>query len=403
MAELNLRIDERAAVDRLMRFLAVEGTTGQEKAIAQEVARALQECGVPRRAVRLDRANERIELPTQTGNLIATLPGTRPGPRLLFSTHLDTVPLCAGAVPVRSGNRITPRGPTALGGDNRTGVACLVTLAATLLARKLPHPPLTLLFTVREESGLFGARHVDPADLEHPVLGFNVDGRAPAEFAIGAVGAQRWEVEIHGRAAHAGVHPEQGISATLVAALALATIHRDGWFGKVQQGKQAGTSNIGSIAGRDGKSAGEATNVVTDYVHIRGESRSHDPRFVKAITAAYKNAFHAAAEQVRDHLGRKAKVKFSSRLDYHSFRLDEKAPVVQHALASAKALGLEPTLRIGNGGLDANWLVRHGIPTVTFGAGQNNIHTQAEYVDVPLFLTGCRMAVALATSYELEA
>jgi hypothetical protein len=104
-------------------------------------------------------------LPTQTGNLIVTLPGTRPGPRLLFSTHLDTVPLAAGAVPVRAGKRITPRGRTALGGDNRTGCACLVTLAATLLQQQLPHPPITLLFTVREESGLFGARYLDPKDL----------------------------------------------------------------------------------------------------------------------------------------------------------------------------------------------------------------------------------------------
>ena len=164
-----------------------------------------------------------MPLPTETGNLIVRFPGTRPdAPRLLFSTHLDTVPLCAGAVPVRSKNRITAKGDTALGGDNRTGVACLVTLATTLLERKLPYPPLTLLFTVREESGLFGARYLDPADLGGVTMGFNVDGKGPADLTVGAVGAERWEVEIVGRAAHAGVHPEQGISATLVASIALA-------------------------------------------------------------------------------------------------------------------------------------------------------------------------------------
>src|SRR5207302_3935116 len=126
-------------------------------------------------------------------------------------THLDTVPLCAGAVPLRSKNRITAKGNTALGGDNRTGVACLVTLAATLLERQLPHPPLTLLFTVREESGLFGARHLDPADLGGVTMGFNVDGGNAGDLTIGAVGAERWEVEITGKAAHAGVHPERGI------------------------------------------------------------------------------------------------------------------------------------------------------------------------------------------------
>ena len=140
-------LDVRSAINYLMRFLAVEGITGQEKAIGREVAAALAEAGVPRKGIRFDNANERIPLPTETGNLIVTLPGTRSGPRLLFSTHLDTVPLCSGAAPVRRKDRITPKGDTALGGDNRTGCAVLVTLAATLWRRQLPHPPLTLLFT----------------------------------------------------------------------------------------------------------------------------------------------------------------------------------------------------------------------------------------------------------------
>jgi tripeptide aminopeptidase len=393
----DLSFDENAAIDRLQRFLAVEGVTGQEQAIARAVANELEAIGVPSRAIRHDNAHERIPLPTQTGNLLVDLPGTQPGPRLLFSAHLDTVPLCAGVVPERIRDRILTCGNTALGGDDRTGVACLVTLTATLLQKQLPHPPLTLLFTVREESGLFGARHVVPADLGEPVMGFNIDGRSPAELSIGAVGAQRWEVEIIGCAAHAGVHPEQGISATMVAALALAEIHRGGWFGKVHQEQGDGTSNVGRFAGRDGKSAGDATNVVTDYVQIYGESRSHDARFAKKITRAYRAAFADAAEQIRNDRGRKAKVKFASRLDYHPFRLKEDAPVVRRAQAAAVRAGLQPTLRVSNGGLDANWLVRHGIPTVSFGAGQNNIHTIDEFVDLPLFLAGCRMALALAT------
>ncbi len=108
------------AADRLLRFLAIEGITGREEAIGKAVVRDLTESGVPRARIRFDHAHEQIPLPTQTGNLIVTLPGTRPGPRRLFMTHLDTVPLCAGAVPVRKGNRIVAAGRTALGGDNRT-------------------------------------------------------------------------------------------------------------------------------------------------------------------------------------------------------------------------------------------------------------------------------------------
>jgi tripeptide aminopeptidase len=393
---VNLNFDLTKALSRLMRFLAVPGVTGHEKAIGQAVVEALIQAKVPRRAISFDDANERIPLPTETGNLIVTLPGTRPGPRRMFMTHLDTVPLCAGAKPVRKGNRIVAAGPTALGGDNRTGVACLVTLASTLIEQGLSHPPLTLLFTVREESGLWGARFVAPSDLGNPTEAYNVDGRSASEITVGAVGAERWQVEIFGRASHAGVHPEQGISASMVAALAMTQIHRDGWFGKIQRSGGQGTSNVGVLGGKDGQSAGEATNVVTDYTFIKGESRSHDPRFVKKITAAYREAFIGAASQVRDDRGRGAKVRFQSRLEYHPFRLAGNSPVVRHAQSAAKMVGLKPSLRIGNGGLDANWMVRHGIPTITFGAGQNNIHAIGEYVDLREFGNACRLATALA-------
>jgi tripeptide aminopeptidase len=396
MTAMHLSFDEEAAIGRLMRFLAIEGVTGKEKAIVQDVTRALREAGVSASAIRQDTAHERIPLPTQTGNLIVQLPGTVAGPRLLFSTHLDTVPLAAGAVPVRKGKKIVAEGDTALGGDNRTGVAALVTLVATLLEHRLPHPPITLLFTVREESGLFGARHLDPESLGGPVLGFNVDGKRPDEFTIGAVGAERWEVEITGKAAHAGVAPQDGISATMVAALALAQVQQAGWFGKIRQPDGEGTSNIGSFGGRGQTPAGDATNVVTDYAHLTGEARSHDSKFVKAIVKVYREAFTAAADRLVDARGKKARVKFTSRLDYYPFRLKENSRVVEHALQAGSLAGFSPTTRLGNGGLDANWLVKHGIPTVTFGAGQHEIHTIQEFVDLDMFLAGCRMTLALA-------
>jgi tripeptide aminopeptidase len=395
---MKLDFNEEEAIRRLLRFLSVEGITGQEKAIGQEVTKALLEAGVPRRAIQVDKANARIPLPSETGNLIVTLPGTIPGPRRLFMTHLDTVPLCAGAQPVRKGTRIDAAGKTALGGDNRTGVACLVTMVRTLLEHELPHGPMTLLFTVREESGLWGARMVEPADLGNPVEAFNVDGGRPAELTIGAVGAERFETEIVGKPAHAGAHPEKGISATMVASLALADIEHRGWFGKITKGRRQGTSNIGVFGGQDGRAAGDATNVVTDYVALRGEARSHDMRFVSTITRAYRAAFSRAAGKVVNDEGRRAKVRFKTRRDYYPFHLKETAAVVRHAQAAAERAGLQPTLRITNGGLDANWMVRHGIPTVTFGAGQREIHTVDEYVDLADFLSGCGLALSLATA-----
>jgi tripeptide aminopeptidase len=389
--------DVDQAVARLMKYLAIEGVTGQEKMIGQAVADDLAAAGVPRSAIGFDDANTRIPLPTETGNLIVQLPGTVSGPRLLFMTHLDTVPLCAGAQPVRKGNRIVAAGATALGGDNRTGVATLVTLAATLVERKLPHPPLTFLFTVREESGLWGARFVKPADLGNPGMAFNVDGRTAAEITVGAVGAERWEAEFLGKASHAGVHPEQGISATAAASIAIADVYRSGWFGKVKRGGKEGTSNVGVFGGTNGGAAGDATNVVTDYVLLRGECRSHDPRFVKQITAAYKKALKAAAARVTDDKGKAAKLRFNAWLEYYPFRLKATAPVVKAAFAAAERAGLKPRERVTNGGLDANWMVRHGIPTITIGAGQNGIHAIGEFVDLAEYHNACRLALALAT------
>lgn len=390
-------LDVEAAIDHLMTFLSVEGVTGEEAAIAAAVSDALKRAGVPASAIRFDDANTRIPLPTQTGNLIVDLPGTMPGPRLMFSTHLDTVPLCAGAKPKREGNRIVSDGTTALGGDARTGVALLVVLAETLIKNDLPHPPITLLFTVREESGLHGARELNPADLNGPVMCINVDGQRASELIIGAVGQENWELEIRGRASHAGVAPDKGISATLVGAIGLTEAKRAGWFGKVTRGEDFGTSNVGIFGGRDGKPAGDATNVVTDYVFIKGEARSPELSFATRIVDGYEAAFARAKAEVTDHEGNTADVTFRRAAAYPPFELGRDTPVVRRATRALELLGIEPTYLFSNGGLDANWLDKAGVPTITIGAGQAEIHTIKEYVDLDEYEKGCRLGILMAT------
>jgi len=395
-----LKIDTPAAIDRLLRFLAVPGITGEEGKIAKEIGEALKSAGVPPKSIRHDDANARIPMPTQTGNLVVNIPGAGAlanAPRQLYMTHLDTVPLCAGAKPVRKGKKIVNEAETALGGDNRTGCAVLVTLAAELIQQKMSHPPITLLFTVREESGLFGARFLNPAEFDDVSMGFNFDGRSADDVIVGAVGADRWEVEILGKASHAGVAPERGISAMMILAHAMTDIQAKGWWGKILKDGKEGSSNIGPVGGKNDRTAGDATNVVTDFVLVKGESRSHDARFFKAITNAYKDAFSAALKKVLDHEGKQGKYKFTSRTDYFPFKISEKAAVVAKASRGVTAIGRTPNIRVANGGLDANWMVKHNIPTVTFGAGQNEIHTVKEWIDLVEFEAGCQLAVALAT------
>ena len=277
------------------------------------------------------------------------------------------------------------------------GCGVLVTLAAELAKQKFDHPPITLLFCVREESGLWGARHVAIDELGAPVMAFNYDGGAASNVTIGAVGADHWEVEIFGRASHAGVAPERGISSTMILALALADVNSGGWFGKVAKRKLQGTSNIGPVTGGDGRPAGDATNVVTDYARALGESRSHDGKFFKEITKAYKAAFEKAAKRVKNSDGKSGRVKFKATTAYYPFRLKETLPVVKRAVAAVSAIGGTPALRAANGGLDANWMVRHGVPTVTFGAGQNEPHTIDEWINLDEYEKACRLALELAT------
>ncbi|MBX3355661.1 MAG: M20/M25/M40 family metallo-hydrolase [Phycisphaeraceae bacterium] len=393
-------VDARAAEAHLMALLAVEGQSGEEKLIGDTIIKRLRAIGVPASAISFDDAHRRIPLPTQTGNLFVNLPGTRHGERLVFATHMDVVPIVRGAKPKKSGQRIVPAGKTGLGGDNRTGCAVLVALAETLIRKKLTHPPITLLFTVREESGLQGAKYMDPKKLGGAKKCFNVDAKYAHELITGAVGAQSWEVEIHGKAAHAGVAPEKGISSMLVASIALAEAHRGGWWGKVVKGRRAGTSNAGIFAGHDRKAAGDATNVVTDYVFVRGETRSRDAKFAAEITAAYKKAFELAGRTVKDSSGGRAKVVFKGKAEYPPFELPKSDAAVQQAMRAVKATGATPKLLFSNGGLDANWFVRHGLSTVTFGAGQHEIHTVKEWVDIPEFIRGCELAVTIATLDE---
>jgi tripeptide aminopeptidase len=397
MGNNSIPLDVKSAEEHLMRFLAIEGLSGQEKAIGLAVIDELKKVGVPASAIRVDQVNERIPLPTETGNLFVDLPGTRPGPRLLFSTHLDTVQLCAGAKAKREGDRIISDGTTALGGDNRTGCAVLVSMVETLLKYKLPHPPISLLFAVREESGIQGCRYMDPNNLNGAAMCFNVDSRLAAELITGAVGQENWDVEIIGKAAHAGLAPEKGISSTLLAAVALAEARRTGWFGKVVKQDSNGTSNAGIFGGKDGMAAGNATNVVTDYVHIKGEARSKDEKFSVAIAEGFREAFKKARVEITDVDGGKADVKFETSHAYPPFELSDDQPAVRHAIRAAESIGLKATTVFSNGGLDANWLVKHGLPTVTFGAGQNEVHTVKEFIDLPEFAQGCRLAIALAT------
>jgi tripeptide aminopeptidase len=230
--------------------------------------------------------------------------------------------------------------------------------------------------------------------LGRPRLAFNFDGGSPAVLKIGATGGYRMTIDVRGIPSHAGNHPEEGVSAIAIASLAVTELVTSGWHGLIMKDGHAGTSNVGVIQG------GEATNVVTDHVQLRAEARSHEPKFRERIVQEIRAAFERAALNIRNTAGKTGRVQFEGSLDYEAFRLSPDEPCVATAMAAIEAEGLQADLAVTNGGLDANWLTAHGIPTVTLGCGQRNIHTVREELDVAEFHQARRIALRLATTAD---
>lgn len=384
-------IDPAAALKLLMNMLPIAGLSGHEGNIASFIRQRLRAAGANASAITTDNANKRSPLGGEIGNLIFKLPGTFPGPRRLLMAHIDTVPLCAGTKPVRRGKRIVSGNPkTGLGGDNRSGATAILYAATEILRRKLPHPPLTFMWPVQEEVGLFGARFVQLSKLGGPKLCFNWDGNEPHRVTIGATGGYVITIKIKGLASHAGVHPEQGVSAIAIAGIAIADLFANGWHGLIKKNGIRGTSNFGTIHG------GSAANVVPDELTIVAGARSHDRTLRKKIVAEIKAAFERAVKKVVSSEGKRGSLTFEPDLRYDSFKLPENSPPVAAASRVISSLGLKPELHVTNGGLDANWMSAHGLPTVTLGAGQMDVHTVNEKLDIANFTQGCRVALALA-------
>jgi tripeptide aminopeptidase len=335
----------------------------------------------------------------------------------MFTAHMDTVPDAVGAVPRLDSEKrriVNDAAGKALGGDNRTGCAVLLQVARELCRRFGNHAPTTLVFFVQEEVGLVGSRGLEVA-LLGPTLPsecVNVDSSRVDEIITAVIGTKRFTIDIAGIAAHAGAHPEDGVSAAMIAATALAELHRDGWHGAIEKSAAqcshhaprdelhhverdgctaTGSANVGIIRG------GTGSNVVMPEMHLLAEARAHDPAFREAIIAAWHGAFERAAAAQPNCRGQRGSLRFGPGPAYEAFDLPADAPVVRSVLAAAARCGIDARCVSNNGGMDANWTVARGIPTVTIGAGQRHVHTPSEHIDLADFEHACRLAVELAT------
>ena len=380
-------------IERVMKLMAIPGKSGEEKGAADFIKRELIKAGAAKSAISEDSAHRRTIIKGDQGNLTLRLPGTLKGPRRMLSAHMDTVPICVGCEPRRTGNMVTSvSDETGLGADDRAGCAVVLSTAVDILRSGLPHPPLTFCWFVQEEVGLQGVRHMSKGILGNPKLAFNWDGGAATKLTVGATGGYRIRVVIDGIASHAGVAPERGVSAISIASIAIADLQLNGWLGLVEKGKQTGTANVGVIEG------GQATNVVTDKVVLRAEARSHNPKFRERIVKEIKSAFDRAIKQVKNVGKATGSFLWEGRLDYESFKLSPKQDCVKIVQSIFKSMGHDTMLTIANGGLDANWLNAFGIPTVSMGCGQLNAHMVTETLDLTQYLLACDLGLRIATA-----
>lgn len=328
--------------------------------VAEHVTRTLRAFGL---AVEQDDAGPRIG--STSGNLICRLPATVPGTPIFLCAHLDTVPPAEGAElrPVVVDGVVRNAGGTILGADDKSAIAAMVEAVRRIVVEGRPHAGIELLLTLQEEVTLAGARELDLARVEAEI-GFVYDQIGPiGEIILAAPHQAGAELVFHGRAAHAGIVPEEGRSAILAAARTVADLPN----GRLDPET---TCNVGTIAG------GTALNVVPDRCTVRVDLRSHDEARLAALAREVLDLAAFAADQAECTL----QARVYETCPGYRHRPDVDA--VRLACAALARAGHTPRLTVTGGGADSNIFNRRGRRCVTLSNGMADIHTPQEHISV---------------------
>lgn len=365
-------VNESRLIDLFLEICRINTPARHEKVLVDFVQPKLEEIGF---ACVRDEAHRQTG--GDTGNLIATLPGSVPdAPAIFFSAHFDTVEPNPDVKILIDNGVIRTNGTSILGADDKSGMAPIIEAMRVVQEQNLPHGDIQLLLTVSEEIGLLGARHIDRS-LVKARMGFVLDTGPPIGSIVYTAPTQdSLNITLKGRPAHAGVEPEKGISAIQVAARAIDRMR----LGRIDSET---TANIGVIQG------GNATNIVCPEVKIRGEARSRDPRkLVDQVQHMVETLHEAAAD-------------FGAELDievlhmYDAYRLSADEPVIRLAWEAAKEIGLTPTLKEAGGGSDANVFNAMGLPACVLSTGQSQVHTHQENIAIEDLIRTAEWVVAI--------
>lgn len=294
-------------------------------------------------------------------NIIATYCGKTKQEPLFFSCHTDTVTPGVGIEVVEKEGVLYSKGDTILGADDKAGIAILIEAMQRIQEENIATGNIEIVLSPGEEIGLLGASALDMHLIEAD-YGYVLD----SAFEVGRVTIASptlfmYDVTITGKAAHAGLEPEKGVSCVSILAEALKSIP----IGRLDEKT---TTNIGVIQG------GEATNIVMDKMLVKGEVRAIDPKRADQLVAQMQGAFEEAAEKFGGQVAINVKKMATG------FHIGDEEPVMQLFIQSAEKLGYEVIREISGGGSDANIFNTGGKTCVNFSIGYDKIHTTEELV-----------------------
>ena len=365
-------INNERLLSTFLDYVRIDSESTHEGAMAARVAGDLKAIGCQ---VSFDNSQDKTG--SDTGNLYAVLPGTTDGEAILFSAHMDTVVPGVGVEPVIEDGVIRSKGDTVLGGDDKSGVAAVVEALRTITEKNLPHPTVEVVFTVCEEVGLRGSKHMDYSKVTAKKAAVLDSGGDAGKIITAAPGQYKLNAAVIGRRAHAGVAPEEGISAIQVLSEAIANM-------KLLRIDEETTANIGSI------SAQYATNIVPERAELVGECRSRRDDKLEAQGKHMMDCLQAACD------------KFGATLEggltkaYSAYSFGPEDPFVQEVSAACKKAGLEPCLAASGGGSDANNMNLNGIKALVLGTGMAKVHTTNEEITVKNLEDTAALVLALA-------
>jgi len=351
-------IKRERLVAEFLELVRIDSPTKNERQIADFLKDRLKSLSME---VTEDKAG--LVIGGNCGNVVANLKGNLPkAPILLLSAHMDTVQPCLNIEPVLHEGLITSAGSTILGADDKSGIAPILEALRTIQEQNIPHGDIQVIFSVAEEGGLNGSKNLDRT-LLHADLGFVLDsGGKPGKIILEAPGQDRINVTIKGKASHAGVAPEDGISSIVAAAKAIVSL-------KTGRIDEETTSNIGTIQG------GLATNIVADRVEITCEARSRNLGKMESQTARMCETFKRCAEE----MGAVAEIEVKRA--YDPYRLEEESQIAVLATQAARSAGLTAMFGATGGGSDANYYNRYGVPCTVLGTGMQKPHTTEECLE----------------------